>query len=114
MSTIDQKSRYLDVIAAFADFCDLKLTYAKTYELDEPKNEIIASLRTKLSMQRRTREKQEELKVQTVRTNSSVHLGLKLINEALGVTARKNLNYDTVRLQQRGTTATHIVFSCVS
>lgn len=36
LSTIDQKSRQLDVVAAFADFCDLRLTYAKTYEMDEP------------------------------------------------------------------------------
>jgi hypothetical protein len=86
----------------------------KPLEEEGKATELVADLLIKLSLQQRAREKQEELKVQTIRNNSAVHLGLKLINEALSVTARKVHNYDTLRLQQQGTTATHIVYGSVS
>jgi hypothetical protein len=42
------------------------------------------------------------------------NLGLRLVNGAMAYAAKNVLGYDDVRLNQQGTTATHIVFSSVS
>jgi hypothetical protein len=48
------------------------------------------------------------------KNRKSVHLGLRLINEAIIVAADRVHGYGESALMQQGTTATHVVFSNVS